>query len=155
MNTSTSRFQLVGHGCELEVFDDRLTLKPRGLLGVINRGLKGQKTIPFASITALQHKAVGLTTGYLQFSLKGGNESTGGVMAAQSDENTFVYAKRRDNDRVLEIKAFIEKRLLASAQPVASASVADELIRLGDLHSKGVLSEAEFQAAKRRILGMP
>ena len=35
----------------------------------------------------------------------------------------------------------------------ASGSTADEIAKLGDLHSKGVLTEAEFNAAKSRVIG--
>jgi hypothetical protein len=42
--------------------------------------------------------------------------------------------------------------VLAAVQPPAPPSVADELARLGELRLQGVLSEAEFTAAKARIL---
>ena len=34
-----------------------------------------------------------------------------------------------------------------------SAGVSDELLKLADLHDKGILSDTEFETAKRRVLG--
>ncbi|MEW5870104.1 MAG: SHOCT domain-containing protein [Chloroflexota bacterium] len=57
---------------------------------------------------------------------------------------------------VLEIKNYIENRIQELRKPQAistSASLADELKKLADLKEKGILSENEFQVAKRRLLG--
>src|SRR5688500_9311454 len=80
------RYHMVGRGVEMRVFNDKVELTPKGVVGVLNRGLKSTKTITFVSITAIQHKRAGFTVGYLQFSLHGGLESKGGVTAAVKDE---------------------------------------------------------------------
>ena len=41
----------------------------------------------------------------------------------------------------------------ANAPAGTAPSTADELMKLGDLHAKGVLSAEEFSAAKARLLG--
>jgi hypothetical protein len=41
-----------------------------------------------------------------------------------------------------------------SGADVTSQSLADEIRKLADLHAAGVLTEDEFQAAKRRVLGI-
>ena len=43
----------------LEVFEDKVTITPKGILGFMNKGLKGTKSIPFTSITAIQFKEAG------------------------------------------------------------------------------------------------
>ncbi len=40
----------------LEVFEDKVTITPKGVLGFLNKGLKGTKEIPFHSIVAIQIK---------------------------------------------------------------------------------------------------
>jgi hypothetical protein len=40
-----------------------------------------------------------------------------------------------------------------SSQPAPGSSIADELKKLADLKNSGALTEAEFQAAKQRLLG--
>ncbi|WP_232549584.1 SHOCT domain-containing protein [Propioniciclava soli] len=44
----------------------------------------------------------------------------------------------------------------AAAQPTVSASTGlnDEIARLADLHERGILDDAEFAAAKRKLLGL-
>ncbi|MEW5871452.1 MAG: tetratricopeptide repeat protein [Chloroflexota bacterium] len=59
----------------LEVYEDKVAITPKGVLGFLNKGLKGTKMIPFISITAIQFKKPGMTNGYLQFTLSGGNEN--------------------------------------------------------------------------------
>lgn len=85
-------YKMKGVGELLEVYEDSLTITPKGLLSLASKGLKGAKSIPFTSITAIQLKKSGLTSGYLQFTLPGGVESRGGVFQAASDENTFMFA---------------------------------------------------------------
>ena len=94
----------------LEVFGDKVQLTPKGVLGFLNKGLKGTKTIPFTSIQALQFKEAGAVfSGYIQFTIAGGNESRGGVFAAANDENTFMFAHTKNNAQAIEIKKFIEE----------------------------------------------
>ena len=137
------------------MFNDKLTITPKGLLGFLNKGLKGTKTIPFFSITGIQYKKPGLTNGYIQFTISGGNESKGGVLSAASDENTFMFVSKV-NDAVIEVKDFIEKRLHEVRQPAAAqtTSAADEIKKLADLRGQGLLSEEEFSNAKKKLLGL-
>lgn len=151
-------YKLLGSGSEIEVFEDKLTLTPRGVLGVLARGLKGTKTIPFASITAIQHKKPGMTAGYLQFTLVGGLESTRGVFAAASDENTFMYFDQVE--LVEEMHRFIEQRIHGGPVPpkralaAGASSGVEDLVKLAKLKEEGLLSEEEFVQAKRKLLGM-
>ena len=138
----------------LEVFEDRLEIKRSGLLSLITHGLQGTKTIPFRSITAIQFKEAGMMSGYLQFTLVGGRESTGGVLAAAEDENSFMF--RGQNKLMKDIKDYIEQQRTIAHAPVATASsgsIADEIAKLKSLHDEGVLTAVEFEKAKARLLG--
>ena len=169
----------------LEVFEDRITITPKGVLGFLNKGLKGTKDIPYRSIVAIQHKAAGsILSGFLQFTIAGGNESKGGILASARDENTFMYKRfetshltskdiqnlkkevlkdkpirptRIDNNEiVIEIKEYIESKISDFHNPKPSPSavnLSDEIQRLSELRDQGILSEDEFQDAKKKILG--
>lgn len=50
----------------LEVFEDKLEITPKGVMGFMVKGIKGTKTIPFYAINGIQFKRSGLTSGYLQ-----------------------------------------------------------------------------------------
>lgn len=146
-------YTMRGVGELLEVYEDKVTITPKGVMGFLTKGIKGTKTIPFFSITAIQFKKSGLTSGYLQFTVPGGNESKGGVFSAASDENTFMFAGQ--NDLALEIKEYIEKRIHELHQPQtapSSSSISEEIQKLADMKAKGIISDEEFQAAKRRLL---
>ena len=158
-----------GTGCVLHIHRDKLVLEPKGLSGMYFRGLKGAKSIPYASITAVQHKEPGILQGYLQFTLPGGRESGGGWRAACFDENSFLYYG--NHELVLKAVAYIERRMAelragaqapepstSSAAPLANASrheapsLAEELNKLAALRAAGALTEAEFTSAKAKVM---
>ncbi|MGK5087039.1 SHOCT domain-containing protein [Bdellovibrionota bacterium FG-2] len=138
---------------ELEIFEDRFTIRPRGVLGFLNKGLKGTKEIMFSSITAVQFKEAGIFNGYLQFTIPGGNESRGGIFAAVKDENTFIFT-RQANDEVKRAKEFIQERVSGN-RPTAntqSPSVVDEIVNLKKLLDAGAINEDEFKKMKTQLL---
>ena len=149
-------FKMKGVSGELEVFEHKLTMTPKGMLGFMTKGLQGTKTIPFSSITAIQFKKSGLVSGYIQFTLQGGKESVGGAFAAASDENSFMFAGQ--NELAEKIKNYIEEKI----QPVKinppndsqGKNSVDEITQLFELKEKGIITEAEFQKAKQKILGI-
>jgi hypothetical protein len=147
-------YSVKGVGGILEVYDNKVDITPKGILGAINKGLKGTKSISFSSITAIQLKKTGFTNGYIQFTVPGGVESKGGAIAAQSDENSFVFGQK--NKQMEEIKAYIEDKIAQlHSTPNASkgSDIASELSKLAELKQQGNLSEKEFQAAKSKLLG--
>ncbi len=150
-------FTMKGVQDTLEVYEDKVTIAPKGLLATMNKGLKGTKTIPFTSITAIQFKKSGFTSGYLQFTLPGGMENRGGVFEATKDENTFMFAGGPANIEAEKIKSYIEDQIKFSRLPITqkmeSTSLSSELEKLADLKNKGVLTEEEFISAKKRLLG--
>lgn len=155
-DASTTAFTMQGVHDLLEVYRDKVAITPKGVMGFLAKGLKGTKTIPFHSITAIQFKKAGFTSGYMQFTIPGGRESHGGVVAAASDENSFMFDDTgNNNEQALHIKNYIESRVQETRAPKSapSSSLADELQKLANLRRDGILSEDEFNAAKRRLLG--
>lgn len=141
----------------LEVFEDRVTITPKGILGFLNKGIKGTKEIPFQSIVAVQFKEAGaLFSGYIQFTIPGGNESSGGILAATKDENTFMFATKENNALAIKIKKFIDSAVRKLRMPQANSpttNLSDEIQKLAGLKEQGILSDEEFQAAKKRLIG--
>lgn len=141
----------------LVVSDSSITITRKGILNTLNHGLKGEKTIPFKNITAIQLKEPGFTNGYLQFSVLGGNESKGGINAAVSDENTIMFIKK-DLEIIKKLKRFIEKRqeeiandsvTINNNQPLSQAEQIKEFKELLDL---GIITRDEFEKKKVQIL---
>ena len=151
-------YVMTGTQDRLEVFPDRLCItciSPQSIMAFVHKGMKGTKTIPYFSITAVQFKEAGFIAGFLQFTILGGNESRGGFLGAMSDENTFMFEGRKNNSLSAEIKSYIERVIYAFRNTSAqrTSSVADELRKLAGLRSEGVISDAEFEAAKAKLLG--
>jgi hypothetical protein len=148
----TPVFQIRGMQDELVVYEDKLTITPKGFIGLMNKSFKGTKTIYFNTITGLEMRSCSnpLMGGYLQFEVNGVRGSEG-----VSDENTFLYVKTSDNEMVEKIKLFVEGKMTASkAQPQSAPSTADEIAKLADLKAKGVISEDDFNKAKNKLLGI-
>ncbi|NLH48649.1 MAG: hypothetical protein GX444_08595 [Myxococcales bacterium] len=150
-------YTMKGVGDLLEIFEDRVTITPKGVLGFLNKGLKGTKEIPFSSIVAIQFKEAGAVfSGYLQFTIPGGNESKGGLLAATKDENTFMFAQTKNNAIAREIKNYIDEAIRKSRAPqvtTPATNLSDELQKLATLKEQGILSDEEFQVAKKKLLG--
>lgn len=62
-------YTMKGNGDFLEVYEDKVTITPKGVLGFLGKGLQGAKTIPFFSITGIRFKETGLVAGYLHFTV--------------------------------------------------------------------------------------
>lgn len=147
--------RIVGPLGELEIFQDKVLITTSGVSALLIRGLKGTKTIPIQSITAIQFKRAGAMRGYIQFTIPGGVESKGGAFDAVADENTFLFDEQ-NNAHVEVAKNYIESRMkeLRTPAPKSSGnpSLGDELTKLAALKNQGLLTDEEFQAAKKRLL---
>lgn len=150
-------YTLKGLSEVLAVFEDKLTITPRGALGSLVKGHKGSKAIPFSCVSAIRFKEAGpLFNGFIQFSIPGGKESGGGIFTALLHENTFLFTGRDKNAQASAIIQFIEAAMRKSRgpQPTAgAASVSDELQKLAQLRDQEILSDEEFQSAKRKLIG--
>ena len=150
-------YRMDGVGANLVVYADKVEIVTAGITGFVLKGIKGTKTIPYQSITAIQFKESGTWSGagYLQFTIPGGNESRNGLFDATVDENTFMF--HGQNEYAHKIKNYIESqiRLLRNPPPQQTSSTPSfsaELERLAALRQQGVLSDEEFQQAKARLL---
>lgn len=135
------------------VLDKRGVTIKRGAKGFILGGgmLRGDKTIPYRSITAVQLKMAGLTAGYIQLSLQGGQEAKGGLFQSTKDENS-VHFYQGKNKQFQEAKAIIEERIEASLGGTPATSNLDELKKLAELKEAGVITEDEFEKKKKELL---
>ena len=138
-----------GRNGKVELYKDFVRLDRNTIMGFLNQGLKGQKDIYFKNITAVQIKKPGNTVGYLQFSILGGNESRGGVIAAVKDENTICFSGNDKYGQALEIKEYIEKKQQTENQ-ILGASY--EIEKLYSLFERGILTKDEFEREKKKIL---
>ncbi len=146
------------------VFDGQaVTIHRKGFAARPSVG-KGSKVIPVRSITAVQWKPAGFATrGFIQFTLSGGSErrSTFGRQNkdAFTDENSVSFFKQHQPE-FERLRQAVKAAITAShyhgghtAQPAATGTIGDELAKVAQLRDAGVLTQAEFEAAKARLLG--
>ncbi|MBZ9615272.1 SHOCT domain-containing protein [Clostridium estertheticum] len=151
--------KLNGVNGQLEVNEDSITIKRKGILSKMTQGLtKGAKTLFINQIVAVQLKEGGLfTNGYMQFTLPGGNERTKGLMDATHDENSIIIKKANNSDAI-KIKDYIEKKISDKSNPQiinqSTVSAADEILKLKQLLDTGILSQDEFQTQKTKLLNL-
>jgi len=135
------------------ILTDTGVLIKRGVKGFLLGGmtLRGDKTIPYNSIIAVQLKKAGLTAGYLQITLKGGSEAKSGLFQSTTDENSvnFYSGKNKDFE---EAKCLIEERI--SGSTVSKNSNLDELEKLAELKKKNIITQEEFDLKKKSLLGL-
>lgn len=145
---------LDGVNGQLELYSDKVTIKRKGALAKMTQGFfKGDKTIYLKQITGIQIKpGTNFTNGYIQFTVPGGNESTKGLMNATQDENTVMFAKKH-NDLVNQIKVKIEEFQQIGSTAQQATSGADEIKKYKELFDSGIITEEEFNAKKKQILG--
>lgn len=140
----------------VELTDNQLIIRRKGVLGFLTQGLKGEKRIPFRSVTSVQFRAAGmLSNGYIQFGIAGGKESGGGIMAATTDENTVMF-KKAVNEQFAQLRDAVEARADSARgggiETVSRPSPLAELAQLAELHKQGILTDAEFERQKNRLL---
>lgn len=143
----------------IDVNDHGLTIRRKGMMNMINQGLKGEKYIPFSSIAAVQIKKPGITNGYIQFTIVGGNESQKGLFAATKDENTIMFAGNNTYKEMLRLKKIVENRIQELHYPnpanvMSQERSLDQIKKLKDLFDSGALTTEEFTAKKKQILGI-
>lgn len=132
-----------------------VTIERKGFFARATVG-KGAKRIPVSQITAVQWKQPGTVfNGFIAFTIAGGNESRSRfgsqTMSAANDENAVIVTKKEAKE-FLALRDEIESAMSSSHQ--SGSSSADELAKFSKLHDQGVLSDAEFAAAKAKVLGL-
>ncbi len=136
---------------QLELLENKIRIKRKGLSAIMMHGFKGDKEIFIKQISSIQYKKTGLLThGYIQFVFLGSQESKAGYNASFQDENTVVFKSGQQND-FDEIKELIERKI---SQPESSTSGVSDLEKLADLKAKGIITEEEFSLKKKQILGI-
>lgn len=151
-------YSLRGDFARLDVFEDRLLLTPVGMGGLM-RGFKGDLNIEFKAIQEIQHRKAGFITGYLRFVTAGTVKDLKGPNAAREDQNSITFDLSQ-NHEFEEVKGFIESKIsqlhnggaISSDKSSSNTSVADEIMKLAELHAKGVLTDEEFAAAKKNLI---
>lgn len=151
-----NRMKIVSINNELELSGDNIIIRRRGVAHALAAGLTGERMIPISTLTAIQLKlGAWWSPGFILFSYAGSKPFMGGIIEATQDPDAFLF-KKEQNDEVSAFKAKVEKLLRdskqASSAPNPSGTLTEEIRKLAELKQQGVLSQAEFEAAKKKLL---
>ena len=115
-----AKFVYEGHNADLYIYDEKIVISGKKF----NKGM-GEKTIPMASISAVQIKPSSfLLYGYITFNVLGEVANSSALGRSYTSENTVTVKKRADDSIMKEIKNFIEE-----AKMKASTSVSQTIIQ--------------------------
>jgi hypothetical protein len=111
-------------------------------------------TIPYDQISSVSITAGGWTSSPFIQILSGGERAITSDTEAQNNPSCVVFSKKDMKD-ASELKEEIERRVSASKSKNRGgpSSDADELMKFAELLKSGLISQEEFDAKKRKILG--
>jgi len=94
-------------------------------------------------------------TGYIAFDTAG-SKSVSNVQEAANAKNAVVVVKG-DMPIVYKVKEYVESRILEiskSKDKPQELSSADEIMKFKNLLDQGVITQEEFEAKKKQLLGL-
>ncbi len=149
-------------GKNIKVYDDKCIISCKPTFGAMltNSAADGAKTIYYSDVTGIQFKeATAFRAGYLQLETSSGNIRQG--KTPFTDENSFSY-NRGDvqNEMMEEVFSFIQERveyyktMKNNPAIVAAISPAEEVKKMKELLDMGIITQAEFIAKKKQLLGL-
>jgi hypothetical protein len=140
---------------QVELWHAKVRIRRKGQSVLSPHRFSGDKDMALSQITAIQFKKTGtITSGYIQFAFPGAQEAKQGLVEAMGDENTVAFRKAREKafEALKEAVEKVGETLKSSV--MGTASYLGEPERLATLLDQGVLTQDEFVAKKRQILGL-
>lgn len=120
-----SPYGVLGKNGQIKLTRKRVIISRKGFWGFVSQGKAGIKEIPISCISAVQFREVGsLTVGFLQFSIPGGIESSGGLFNAVDDENTVTFVTHQQKG-FMEVKRYIDSVIDGEAIDFRSLNLLD------------------------------
>ena len=148
----------IGVNGQIELAGNRVRITRKGFMGFLTQGLKGDKEILISQISSIQYRPAGdFARGYIQFAFLGSQESKAGLLDSVTDENSVLFDKEQQpefDELKRRIDAVRDQLAMPGTAISAAVSELDELEKLASLHQRGILTDAEFDAKKKEILGV-
>lgn len=144
---------------ELKVYEDHcvLTAKKNAVsLLITNKFFAGDKKFYYSDLTSVQFRDPGMITdGYMEFEYPGSR--SGNSSGAYSSENAIAFTKK-DLEKMKEIYNYVDGKIREyknkGNETVQQLSPADELKKFKELLDAGIITQDEFDAKKKELLGL-
>ncbi|MBP3441960.1 MAG: SHOCT domain-containing protein [Clostridia bacterium] len=118
---------------------------------------QGEKTIYFKDAIGVQYKPSSIADGYIQV-----ETAAGGMTSTSSQyggENSIQFSGKDKNAEAEIVVDFIRKQIeeiknAPAGGVIQQVSPAEELKKFKELFDMGVISQEEFDAKKKQLLGL-
>ena len=147
-------------GRYMKVYENRAVIGVKATLGSFVTGniSDGEKTIYYRDCIGVQFKESGLQIGYLQL------ETASGIMYMKQNnffnENSFTFDTTvQSNEKMNEVADYVRGKVEEAKNGggqtvVKEASAADEIKKFKELLDMGIITQEEFNAKKKQLLGL-
>lgn len=147
-------------GRYMKVYENRAVIGVKATLGSFVTGniSDGEKTIYYRDCIGVQFKESGLQIGYLQL------ETASGIMNMKQNnffnENSFTFDTTvQSNEKMNEVADYVRGKVEEAKNGggqtvVKEASAADEIKKFKELLDMGIITQEEFNAKKKQLLGL-
>ena len=151
-------------GRKIKIYPNRCVITTSITIGSIltRNASDGEKTIYFVDCVGVQFKKAGLQIGYLQFETA--SSATNNRASNFFNENSFTFDTTTiSNEKMEEVANYVRKQIedikTAKAAPqtttvVQQTSAADEIKKFKELLDMGAITQEEFDAKKKQLLGL-
>jgi len=137
----------------IEILEDRIVIKRRGY-PASKHGVREDREIPIASISSIQFKKASMAiNGYIQLNFIG-NQQEDNDQPDNEDNTDSVMFNLRQESVFEEIRLSIEDRLTSIMEERGKVSGEKSLEILEKLREKGIITAEQYDAEKKRILGL-
>lgn len=151
-------FNLDGNVATLIVYEDHcvITVKKNFTSFLSGRMFDGSKEFYYVDLTSVQYKKAGnFINGFIQFEYPGSHSGQNNF----NSENTFVIMKgKTDIVQCEKAYQYIKERISFYKQqknnPTTAISPAEELKKFKELLDSGIITQEEFDAKKKELLGL-
>lgn len=148
-------------GRHIDVYENKCVIKTKTTIGSIiaSNATDGEKTIYYKDCVGVQFKKSGFTIGYLQLETSASSMNNHG--SNFFGENSFTFEPGQvSNEKMEEVANYIKRRIdeiksqVERATVVPQVSAADEIKKFKELLDLGVITQEEFDAKKKQLLGI-
>lgn len=153
IKTENVVFDLKGSNGRLVVCDDKILILKDSVPGDYSNSMATNKSIPMQSI-----KSVQVQQAFIQFGVLGDRNASSEISGAYYDENSILLKNTEQLNEALKIKKYIEncisEKKSTEKETDNSMSAADEILKFKQLLDIGAITEEEFEAKKKQLLGL-
>ncbi|WP_273729143.1 SHOCT domain-containing protein [Leuconostoc mesenteroides] len=153
----------------VSAFEDRIEISRKNVVGFLTQGIKADRIIHYRDMTSIETKRPSfVTNGYMQFIINPElsvkqkvSIVSGTTVESMKDPNAVIFTamQKKTLKEFDELKEYVLSRLdfyNSQQQNVISHSVNgfDDLTKLKSLLDDGVITQEDFDAKKKQILGI-